>query len=90
MMASQEQIEMKVDSPVPGPNSSWFALYVPQNLDWENSFDILVQHVEFRRKCMNQGFDNLLELMRMTRETALKDIAAKPASEHPAETTVAP
>lgn len=76
---ADDKIELKVESPVPGPEhlNSWFALYLPKNLDLSESFDHLVWHIEFRRKCMNQGFDNLIELLKQTRDTALKDMEAK-------------
>lgn len=76
---TEEQIELKVESPVPGPNKSWFALYLPTNLDCEENFASIVKQVEFRRKCMNQGFDNLLELLEMTKATILADVAAAKA-----------
>jgi hypothetical protein len=80
---TDKPIELKVASPVPGPDSlnSWFALYLPTQLEAGESFDTIVEHIEFRRKCMNQGFDNLLELLAMTRTGIEKDVAARKAKE---------
>ena len=74
-----------MQSPVPGPEqlNSWFALYLPTQLEAGESFDTIVKHIEFRRKCMNQGFDNLLELLAMTRENIEKDVAARKAQQKP-------
>ena len=71
-------------SPVPGQEhlNSWFALYLPTALETKESFETIVKHIEFRRKCMNQGFDNLLELLNMTRETMEKDVAAMKVEKH--------
>ena len=77
----EKPIELKVESPVPGPGSSWFALYLPTKLDTEASFEEIKRHIEFRRKCMNQGFDNLLELMEMTKNNIIADAKAAKSEE---------
>ena len=41
-----------------------FSLLIPKDLS-EESYRVIRQNIEFRRKCMNQGFDNLLELLEM-------------------------
>lgn len=74
--AKDEQVRLDVESPVPGQPESWFSLYFPKNTIAKEDFDIMVKHIEFRRKCMNQGFDNLIELLNMTRESMLKDAEA--------------
>lgn len=74
---TNEQIELKVESPIPGDSDSWFMLHMPKNLSGEDNFAVIEWHIEFRRKCMNHGFDNLIELLRKTKETMSKDIAAK-------------
>src|SRR5437870_2537580 len=83
-MTEAEQTKLEVDNPVPCPDSftgkSWFALYIPKNLSAEEDFDCLRRHIEFRRKCMNQGFDNLLELLAITEEYATKDTEASTKS----------
>ncbi len=74
----EEQMVLKVESPVPGPEhaNSWFALHLPKNVDLEAGFDAILWHIEFRRKCMNQGFDNLVELLKKTKDTAKADAEA--------------
>lgn len=76
-VTDESHTALRVESPVPGPDGSWFALYIPKNIDWTESYDALVWHVEFRRKCMNQGFDNLLELLAKAKENMAKDAKAK-------------
>ncbi len=61
--------EMKVDNPEPG-GKGFFAL-VLESLEFlqpEDQFEAVKAAIEFRRRCMNQGFDNLLELIEMTRK----------------------
>lgn len=64
--------ELKVDNPEPG-GKGHFALIL-ETLDdlSDESFDTIKTHIEFRRQCCNQGFDNLLELIEMTRKATSK------------------
>jgi hypothetical protein len=59
--------ELKVDNPHPG-----FGLILPDDDLSPDSFRYVRAQIEFRRKCMNQGFDNLLELLAMHEAMTLK------------------
>ncbi len=48
-----------------------FQLKLPRDLS-ATAYDAVVKNVEFRRKCMNQGFDNLLELLQIHREAQIR------------------
>jgi len=64
-----------------------FALELPAELS-ELSYQTVVAHIEFRRKCMNQGFDNLLELLAMSKKTLVKAeeiVAANEPTDQPKE-----
>lgn len=69
-------IKLEVKDPTPLMPGSLFGIYLPENLDLNGSFDAIVQAIEFRRKCMNQGFDNLLELLANTKANLKADVDA--------------
>lgn len=75
---TDDSITLKVESPVPGPNDDWFMLHMPKNLkNIEANFAAIRWHIDFRRRCMNQGFDNLLELLNKTEKEMIADRDAK-------------
>lgn len=59
----EDRVLLKTESPDVRDKGT-FAIEMPAELS-ENSYQLMIQHIEFRRKCMNQGFDNLLELLKM-------------------------
>lgn len=65
-------VELKVDNPE--PNGKGYFSVMLEALDdlSDESFDTIKAHIEFRRRCCNQGFDNLLELIEMTRKATSK------------------
>lgn len=58
---NDENIDLRVQNPNPSMGGH-FGLLLPMHLS-EESFEAVKRQIEFRRKCMNQGFDNLLELL---------------------------
>ena len=73
---SEQSIAMKfvrlfTEFPCVGTNDANFELEMPREVS-DASYELIVQHVEFRRKCMNQGFDNLLELLAMHKDAMRK------------------
>lgn len=52
-----------------------FSIKFPKKID-EAQYKLLRWNLEYRKKCMNQGFDNLLELLDKHWET-WKDVAAE-------------
>jgi len=65
-------IDLKVDSTDPD-GKGYFGLFV-ENSDWmtDDCWEAIKLQIEFRRKCANQGYDNLLELIELTRKTLPK------------------
>lgn len=64
---NKQPVELRVDDPdilCGAKEKTFFGLTLPNNLS-ARGFDIVREHIEFRRKCMNQGFDNLLENLAM-------------------------
>jgi hypothetical protein len=59
-----QMIRLFTEFPCAGTNDANFGLDIPGELS-KASYDLIVGHIEFRRRCMNQGFDNLLELLKM-------------------------
>jgi len=62
-MATQ-MIKLFTEFPCAGTNDANFGLEIQAELS-KVSYGLIVNHIEFRRRCMNQGFDNLLELLKM-------------------------
>lgn len=60
-------IEMFTSYPCVGTGDADFSLSLPAELS-DRIYEVVVKQVEFRRKCMNQGFDNLLELLAIHKE----------------------
>ncbi len=69
MTDSDKKISLEIPSTIPGVLGG-FGLLLPTELCAE-SFATIRAQLEFRRKCMNQGFDNLLELLAMHEKTLL-------------------
>ncbi len=55
-------IELFTAYPCVGTGDAEFSLSLPAELS-DRIYETVIKQVEFRRKCMNQGFDNLLELL---------------------------
>jgi hypothetical protein len=60
---------LRVENPCPS-GRAFFGLEIPADLS-DECFAIIRAQIEFRRRCMNQGFDNLLELLAL-HEKAVK------------------
>lgn len=65
-----EMISLQTDDPLPGVIGH-FGLLLPTELS-EESFNHITEQIEFRRRCMNQGFDNLLELLAMHKKVLMQ------------------
>lgn len=63
-------VTLQAANPVP-PIPGFWAVVFPGDSGREE-FALIRQQIEFRRKCMNQGFDNLLELVQMHEDAFLK------------------
>ena len=63
---ASQMIRLIAPFPCAGTGDGDFELEVQREIS-EVSYGLIVKHIEFRRKCMNQGFDNLLELLQMHR-----------------------
>jgi len=74
-MTEEGKIRLEIDSPFPA-HVGGFGLILPVSLS-EESISIVRAQLEFRRKCMNQGFDNLLELLELSRKALLVKDAPK-------------
>jgi len=59
-----KMVKLFTEFPCAGTKDADFSLDLPLELS-KQSYEIVVKQIEFRRKCMNQGFDNLLELLKM-------------------------
>ena len=73
---SEQSIAMRMvrlftEFPCVGTNDGDFALEMPAEIS-RASYELVVGHIEFRRKCMHQGFDNLLELLKMHYDAMLE------------------
>jgi len=55
-------IRLFTEFPCVGTGDPGFSVEMPEELG-EASYALVVKSIEFRRRCMNQGFDNLLELL---------------------------
>lgn len=64
---SGQLIQLFTAYPCVGTDDADFALTLPAELS-NRVYEAIVKQVEFRRKCMNQGFDNLLELLAIHKE----------------------
>lgn len=73
----EKVVELNGGSPLPG--GADFKLLMPAVIG-EDSFAYLREFIEFRRKCMNQGFDNLLEVLAI-HERQVKEHIAKEAKQ---------
>lgn len=72
MDAKKTPIDLKVDSPLPD-DKGYFGLFLTHSESMtDECWESIKAHIEFRRRCMNQGFDNLLELIELTRKTLPK------------------
>ncbi len=61
---ASKMIRLFTEFPCAGTNDGGFEIEMPLKLS-EACYKVIVNHIEFRRRCMNQGFDNLLELLAM-------------------------
>jgi hypothetical protein len=60
---AKPQVTLSVQSPdIINDQDAEFSITMPRDLV-EADYRFLRERIEFRRKCMNQGFDNLLELL---------------------------
>lgn len=64
---SSRLIQLFTMYPCAGSDKSDFRLTLPSELS-DRAYETVVKHISFRRKCMNQGFDNLLELLAIHKE----------------------
>ena len=64
---SSQLIRLFTEFPCAGTGEADFELTLSVKLS-DSTYEAVLKHVEFRRKCMNQGFDNLLELLAMHKE----------------------
>lgn len=78
---ANQLVRLFTEFPCAGTSDPDFELHMPCEVS-EASYHLIVNHIEFRRRCMNQGFDNLLELLQMHRDALRKveDIVAKKAA----------
>lgn len=79
-----ETVTLSVESPdMLRDRNKRFEVEFPRILS-EESYQLIRWNLEFRRKCMNQGFDNLLELLeqhwKVFKEAASKE---KPDADPP-------
>lgn len=77
-LASQ-MIRLFTQFPCAGTRDHGFEVQMPLELS-EASYKLVVAHVEFRRKCMNQGFNNLLELLALHHDAFQKACKAAEAA----------
>jgi hypothetical protein len=70
MSDKPKMIDLEVQSAWPLCTGK-LGLLLPTDLSLE-SFEAVKKQIEFRRKCMNQSFDNLLELLEMSRDVLLE------------------
>jgi hypothetical protein len=61
-VTTANRTKLFVESPDVRDREAHFAVEFPGELT-EEMYGLLRQQLEFRRRCMNQGFDNLLELL---------------------------
>jgi hypothetical protein len=59
-----KMIRLFTQFPCAGTGDADFSVVLPSELS-RRSYELVISSIEFRRKCMNQGFDNLLELLRL-------------------------
>lgn len=64
MSIASRMIRLFTEFPCVGTDDSNFEIELPMELS-RQSYEMVVAQIEFRRKCMNQGFDNLLELLKL-------------------------
>lgn len=83
---ASRMIRLFTEFPCAGINDGDFELQMPPEIS-EVSYNLIVAHIAFRRKCMNQGFDNLLELLAMHYDTLRKVVAVaeQPTTENTEE-----
>ena len=63
-------IRLVTEYPCTGSGKDDFELHVPEKLT-EHCYGTIIAHLKFRQKCMNQGFENLLELLELHRNATL-------------------
>ena len=71
-------IRLFTEFPCVGTSDVDFSVEMPREVS-DASYDLIVQHIEFRRRCMNQGFDNLLELLKIYKDAMRKMEDRQPA-----------
>lgn len=76
-----DRITLQVENPTP-PLPTFFAVDIPTGLI-EDDFATIIEQIEFRRKCHNQGFDNLIELLNMHKKTVLRKLESEPIKTPP-------
>lgn len=64
---SSQLIRLFTAYPCAGADRADFELILPRDMS-DRLYEGIVKQIEFRRKCMNQGFDNLLELLAIHKE----------------------
>lgn len=60
-------VQLFTSYPCAGSGKADFSLAFPVELS-DRAYEVVVKQIEFRKKCMNQGFDNLLELLAIHKE----------------------
>lgn len=65
----EKRIELQTSNPQP-LGKGYFGVNMPRHLTQE-SIDIVIANIELQRKGMNQGFDNLIELIRLNSKALL-------------------
>lgn len=59
-----KMVNLSAPSPDMRDSGGDWSVSFPENIS-EDDYNFLRERLEHRRKCMNQGFDNLLELLTM-------------------------
>lgn len=75
-------IRLFTEFPCVGTGDANFSIELQQELSNE-AYEMVVKHIEFRRRCMNQGFDNLLELLELHHSSQQRMLDAVAAKEQP-------
>jgi hypothetical protein len=73
-------VRLFTEFPCAGTQDGNFEVQMPREVS-QTSYKLIVAHIEFRRKCMNQGFDNLLELLALHYDALQKANDAAAAEE---------
>jgi hypothetical protein len=63
----EKMLNFVTDNPDPSAPGTFFGVVMPWT-PTDEAFDAIIEAIEFRRKCQNQGFNNLIEWVNMSRK----------------------